>query len=96
MHIQDFNGWLTDKRIFLPQDFSHKLTLTKNGFNFESDMAIKKGFVRLSDDNVTVYAECWYTVYPEVRNWLLKNVFRKDIEITVSNDVVSKVFRISP
>lgn len=91
------DGWITDKGKFLQEEFNHKDTLSRNGFDLDcSDAAIRAGFTRLVDEGNVLYAEVWHTYYPTAKDWLEKHATDRDIELTVFNQCgAARVFRIN-
>lgn len=91
-----YDGWITDKGKFLKEDFSHKETLTKNGYPWSSsDQAIGHGFTRLVDEGGTLTAEVKLSHFEIAKRWLENNVHNRDIEIhVITNQLYPKIIRI--
>lgn len=92
----NFDGWITDKGKFLKEEFNHKETLIRNGYNLDSsDAAVKAGFTRLVDEGDVLYAEVWFTHYRIAREWLERNASDRTVELSVLNHTAARVFRVN-
>lgn len=90
-----YDGWVTPDGKFLPEEFSHKETLQKHGFNYESDQAMKQEFLRLSDNGTSLTAEVWFTKAIWAKEWLQNNIPDREIVLEVfGNSNIPRTFRI--
>ncbi len=79
-----YDGWITPEGKFLREEFSHKETLTKHGYPWDSsDQAIDHGFTRLVDEGGTVKADVKFSHFEVAKRWLLNNVHDREIEVFV-------------
>ena len=93
--MRAYDGWVTPDNEFLREEFSHKETLQKHGYLYESDQAVKEGFLRLSDDGETLTAEVWYTKGVWAKEWLENNVVDREMALEVfGNGTFPRTFRI--